>query len=114
MLRWPVHIPRFPHSALGMATSDRSVMSYLYHITLTIEVASYKVVGISRLSSHLVFLEQLIGVAQGCLDNTLQYVMERKQFGQPVWKFQVSLFFLHLIHDIINICSMREPTVHIS
>ena len=32
---------------------------------------------------------QLIGVAQGCLDHTLQYVMERRQFGQSVWKFQV-------------------------
>ncbi|ELU07915.1 hypothetical protein CAPTEDRAFT_161384 [Capitella teleta] len=31
---------------------------------------------------------QLIGVAQGCFDRTIPYVMQRKQFGRSVWNFQ--------------------------
>ncbi|MGQ0702819.1 MAG: acyl-CoA dehydrogenase [Gemmatimonadales bacterium] len=31
---------------------------------------------------------QMIGVAQGALDSALQYVKERRQFGQPVIEFQ--------------------------
>jgi len=31
---------------------------------------------------------QLIGVAQGCLDRTIPYVRERKQFNRAVWEFQ--------------------------
>lgn len=31
---------------------------------------------------------QMIGIAQGVLDRTIPYVMERKQFGQPIWDFQ--------------------------
>lgn len=45
---------------------------------------------------------QLIGVAQGCLDNTLPYVMERRQFGQPVWKFQ------GMQHQIATIATQIE------
>ncbi|KAL7294858.1 hypothetical protein TKK_0011783 [Trichogramma kaykai] len=31
---------------------------------------------------------QMIGLARGCLDATLPYLMERRQFGQPIWGFQ--------------------------
>lgn len=31
---------------------------------------------------------QMIGLASGCLDHTIKYVMERKQFGQSIWDFQ--------------------------
>ncbi|CAD5122559.1 DgyrCDS10973 [Dimorphilus gyrociliatus] len=31
---------------------------------------------------------QLVGAAQGCLDHTLPYVHERKQFGKKLWDFQ--------------------------
>lgn len=31
----------------------------------------------------------MVGLAQGCFDHTLQYVRERKQFGQKIWDFQV-------------------------
>ena len=30
----------------------------------------------------------MIGVAQGCLGHTIDYVMQRQQFGQSVWSFQ--------------------------
>ena len=33
---------------------------------------------------------QAIGAAQGCLEKTLPYLMERKQFGKRIWDFQVS------------------------
>lgn len=36
---------------------------------------------------------QMVGLAQGCFDHTLQYVRERKQFGQRIWDFQVELFY---------------------
>ncbi len=31
---------------------------------------------------------QMVGTAQGALDNTLRYVQEREQFGRPIGKFQ--------------------------
>ncbi|XP_022107173.1 short/branched chain specific acyl-CoA dehydrogenase, mitochondrial-like isoform X2 [Acanthaster planci] len=31
---------------------------------------------------------QMVGLAQGALDNTIPYLMERKQFKQPLWDFQ--------------------------
>ena len=33
----------------------------------------------------------MVGLAQGCFDHTLQYVKERKQFGQKIWDFQVDI-----------------------
>ena len=32
---------------------------------------------------------QMLGLAQGCVDRTLPYIKERRQFGQPVFSFQV-------------------------
>lgn len=32
---------------------------------------------------------QMVGLAQGCFDATVPYTLERKQFGQPIYKFQV-------------------------
>ena len=37
---------------------------------------------------------QMVGLAQGALDHTLNYVTERKQFGQPVADFQAVQFQL--------------------
>lgn len=31
---------------------------------------------------------QLVGMAQGCLNQTVPYLMERKQFGKRIWDFQ--------------------------
>ncbi len=31
---------------------------------------------------------QMVGIAQGALDNTIPYLMERKQFKQTLWDFQ--------------------------
>lgn len=31
---------------------------------------------------------QLVGMAQGCLDNTIPYLLERKQFGKRIFDFQ--------------------------
>lgn len=35
---------------------------------------------------------QMLGLAQGCFDETIPYTLERKQFGQPVFTFQVISF----------------------
>ena len=32
---------------------------------------------------------QMLGLAQGCFDATVPYTLERKQFGQPIFDFQV-------------------------
>lgn len=32
---------------------------------------------------------QMIGLAQGCVDATIPYLLERKQFGQQIFDFQV-------------------------
>lgn len=37
---------------------------------------------------------QALGIAQGALDETVQYVKERKQFGRPLSKFQNTQFVL--------------------
>ena len=37
---------------------------------------------------------QMVGTAQGALDNTLRYVQEREQFGAPISKFQAVQFQL--------------------
>jgi len=37
---------------------------------------------------------QSIGVAQGCLDETVKYAKERKQFGKPIAKFQAISFMI--------------------
>ena len=37
---------------------------------------------------------QALGIAAGALDNTIQYVKERKQFGKPIAKFQNTQFQL--------------------
>jgi alkylation response protein AidB-like acyl-CoA dehydrogenase len=34
---------------------------------------------------------QCVGISQGCLDKTLQYVKERKAFGVPIGTFQLSM-----------------------
>jgi len=33
----------------------------------------------------------MVGIAQGCLDHTIPYTLERKQFGSKIFDFQVSL-----------------------
>lgn len=43
-----------------------------------------------------IFVFQLVGVAQGCLDHTVPYLLERKQFGKRIFDFQVSLLLFIL------------------
>lgn len=31
---------------------------------------------------------QMVGLAQGCFDHAMKYVLERKQFGKPIFEFQ--------------------------
>lgn len=37
---------------------------------------------------------QMIGLAQGCFDATIPYLLERKQFGQQIFDFQVRTYAL--------------------
>ena len=37
---------------------------------------------------------QALGIAQGCLDESVKYAKERKQFGRPIAKFQAISFML--------------------
>lgn len=33
---------------------------------------------------------QMVGLAQGCLDATVPYILQRRQFGKSLFEFQVS------------------------
>ena len=37
---------------------------------------------------------QALGIAQGCLDESVKYARERKQFGRPIAKFQAVSFMI--------------------
>ncbi|CAH0385011.1 unnamed protein product [Bemisia tabaci] len=45
---------------------------------------------------------QMVGLAQGCLDATIKYTLERKQFGQEIFAFQ------SMKHDIAKIVTEIE------
>lgn len=45
---------------------------------------------------------QMVGVAQGCLDATVPYLLERQQFGRPVFEFQA------MRHDVAAMRSRLE------
>ncbi|XP_020292510.1 short/branched chain specific acyl-CoA dehydrogenase, mitochondrial [Pseudomyrmex gracilis] len=45
---------------------------------------------------------QMIGIAQGCLDATIPYTLERKQFGQPIFSFQA------MQHQIAEVATELE------
>ncbi|MBQ9031555.1 MAG: acyl-CoA dehydrogenase [Parasporobacterium sp.] len=45
---------------------------------------------------------QALGLAQGALDNTIEYVKERKQFGKPISKFQNTQFQLADMHTRVE------------
>lgn len=38
----------------------------------------------------------MVGIAQGCLDLTIPYTLERKQFGTSIFDFQVSILKIHI------------------
>lgn len=44
----------------------------------------------------------MIGLSQGCLDNTIPYLKERKQFGQRIWDFQA------MQHQVADVCTQVE------
>ena len=43
----------------------------------------------------------MVGLAQGALDAAIPYTLERKQFNQRIFDFQVNWLLLHLL--IMNI-----------
>ncbi|XP_078355727.1 short/branched chain specific acyl-CoA dehydrogenase, mitochondrial-like [Oculina patagonica] len=42
---------------------------------------------------------QMLGLAEGCLNCTVPYMHERKQFGQKIWDFQVRITTVSIIID---------------
>lgn len=40
----------------------------------------------------------MVGIAQGCLDHTIPYTLERKQFGSNIFDFQVSLKIFNYLY----------------
>jgi short/branched chain acyl-CoA dehydrogenase len=36
---------------------------------------------------------QMLGLAEGCFDHAVKYTLERKQFGQKIFDFQVLIYF---------------------
>merc|ERR1719228_1823446 len=44
----------------------------------------------------------MVGLAQGCFDQTIPYMHERKQFGQKLWNFQA------MQHQIAHVFTQLE------
>jgi Acyl-CoA dehydrogenase, C-terminal domain len=61
----------------------RQVCGY-YHITL-------RRLFLTILNHSACHMLQLVGVSQGCLDHTVPYLLDRKQFGKRIFDFQVCL-----------------------
>lgn len=45
---------------------------------------------------------QMIGLAQGCFDYAVKYTLERKQFGNRIFDFQVGLVFFSSRENILH------------
>jgi len=45
----------------------------------------------------------MIGLAEGCFEQTVPYLQERKQFGQRIMDFQVDEDFIHFLEKILMI-----------
>jgi len=45
-------------------------------------------------SGRITIAAQCVGIAQGCIDETIKYVKERKQFGRRISQFQITQFKL--------------------
>lgn len=45
---------------------------------------------------------QMLGIAQGCFDATIPYLLERKQFGSPIYDFQ------SMQHQVATIATQIE------
>ena len=41
----------------------------------------------------------MLGLAEGCLNATVPYLHERKQFGQKIWDFQVRMASSHNVYQ---------------
>ena len=46
----------------------------------------YAITALNR--GRVAIAAQMVGVAQGCLDNTIPYLQQREQFGKPIYEFQ--------------------------
>ena len=74
-------------------------LQYIYGLCHVFQVPSGNVLGelgqgyrysIETLNEGRIAIgAQMLGLAQGCFDRTLAYIKERRQFGQPVFGFQV-------------------------
>jgi caffeyl-CoA reductase-Etf complex subunit CarC len=53
---------------------------------------------------------QAVGIAQGCLDEAVKYAKERRQFGQPIAKFQTIRFML--ADMATDVAAARELVYH--
>ena len=51
----------------------------------------------------------MLGLAQGCLNCTVPYLHERKQFGQKVWDFQVRITSCHNVYQSYSLSSCFPP-----
>ena len=57
---------------------------------------------------------QLIGVSQGCLDNTVPYLLQRRQFGKRIFDFQVIFMKLSYLWVYgINMGSIQQYVIQL-
>lgn len=56
----------------------------------------------------------MVGIAQGCLDHTIPYTLERKQFGTSIFEFQVSRAIVIKYQYYMPLCNKYTYTVYYS
>ncbi|KHJ42994.1 putative acyl-CoA dehydrogenase [Trichuris suis] len=51
---------------------------------------------------------QMIGISQGCIDRTIPYLKERKQFGRRIFDFQRNEHSQGMRHQLAEVCTKLE------
>ena len=81
---------------IGCATSDIILENVRVHKSdrLGMEGRGFKIAMATLDTGRLGVAAQSIGVAQGCMDETIRYAKERKQFGKRIADFQAISFMI--------------------
>ncbi len=89
---------------IGCATSDIILEDVRVHKSdrLGMEGQGFKIAMATLDTGRLGVAAQSIGVAQGCIDETIRYMKERKQFGRRLADFQALSFMM------ADICTKQE------
>jgi butyryl-CoA dehydrogenase len=95
----PGYIIGKPYKKMGWKASDTRPLSFEDCAVPEENILGQRGEGFKQFmqildSGRIAMAALSVGLAQACLDETLRYAKERKQFGQPISKFQATQFKL--------------------